>query len=95
MHNSHHNRFVRVSGDSVDTAASTKDVDRLPPANEWPAERFTVVDAGNEQIALHNRLHNRFVRLIGDSVDAKGGVKDVDQLPARWDCERFTVVILY
>ena len=33
----------------------------------WSWERFTVVDAGNGQIALHSAYHNRFaVCLQGD-----------------------------
>ena len=38
-----------------------------PPENEngildwWTHQRFTVVDAGNGQIALHNTINNRFV----------------------------------
>ena len=29
----------------------------------WTWERFTVVDAGNGEIALHSTIHNRFVRM--------------------------------
>ncbi|CAE7751695.1 unnamed protein product [Symbiodinium sp. CCMP2456] len=49
---------------------------------EWTWERFTVVDAGNGEIALHNTLHNRFVRMNQAAAD----------LPAEWSWERFTVV---
>ena len=37
---------------------------------EWTWERFTVVDAGNGEIALHNTWHNRFVRMNTDGMDA-------------------------
>ena len=53
---------------------------------------MTIVDAGEGQIALHSATHNRFVRLIGSEVDARGGTRCVDQLPVEWDSERFTVV---
>ena len=29
---------------------------------------------------------------MGSRVDAKGGKRSVDQLPAKWDSERFTIV---
>merc|ERR1719375_2836183 len=58
----------------------------------WNWERFRVVKAGNGQIALHSRTHNRFVRMNG-----KGGVdvspaRSWKKLPSGWQWERFTVV---
>ena len=39
-------------------------------SEEWTWERFTVVDAGNGEIALHNTFHNRFVRMNQEGMDA-------------------------
>ncbi|KAG1658663.1 hypothetical protein FOA52_007869 [Chlamydomonas sp. UWO 241] len=44
------------------------------------------------QIALHSASLNRFVRVLGDRVDARGGVRDANDLPDDWDSERLTVV---
>jgi hypothetical protein len=57
-------------------------------------ERFTVIDAGNGEIALHCKAHNRFLRMMHDgSFDAFGGQKDANALPPRHEsgAERFLV----
>jgi hypothetical protein len=51
----------------------------------------TWLAAGNV-IALHSPTHNRFIRMMGDHVDAWGGTMDLDDLPEEWDSERFTLV---
>eukprot|EP00798_Chlamydomonas_sp_ICE-L_P025043 gene25043-10691_t len=43
-------------------------------------------------IALHSPAHNQFVRMMGASVDAKGGHRDMDDLPSEWTSEQFIVV---
>ena len=55
--------------------------------------RFTVVDAGNGQIALHCTAYNRFVRMTDTKVDASP-VRAVSDLTADWMWERFHVVEL-
>ena len=58
---------------------------------QW--ERFTVVDAGNGQVAFHSPSHNRFLRLNNNGkLDGNGGEKGAHELPEWWDSERFTVV---
>ena len=52
---------------------------------------FTAFEPGNV-IALHCPSHNRFIRMMGDNVDARGGLMDFEQLPLDWDSERLTVV---
>ena len=42
--------------------------DQLP--NNWEWERFTLVDAGNGEVALHCKAWNRFVRMSGETLDA-------------------------
>jgi len=66
------------------------DFDKFP--TDWKWERFTVVDAGNGKFALHSRTFNRFVRVMGDRVDARAGVKGVSELPREWGSEMFTFV---
>ncbi|CAE7388839.1 unnamed protein product, partial [Symbiodinium microadriaticum] len=60
-------------------------------SEEWTWERFTVVDAGNGEIALHNTFHNRFVRMNQEGMDASDLKAAADLLP-EWSWERFTVV---
>lgn len=48
------------------TLVAHRSLDDLP--DEWDFERFTVVDAGDNRIALHNAVHNRFVRIVGKQV---------------------------
>ena len=73
LHNALHNRYIRLTDRAQfhsghDTADSTivdsstpHGADFLP--DSWAWERFTVVDGGNGQIALHNAANNRFVRM--------------------------------
>ncbi len=51
-----------------------------------------VVDAGNGEIALHNEVHNRFVRMNGHKLDTSP-VKGAHELPAGWSWERFKAVM--
>ena len=44
-------------------------------------------------IALYSPRHRRFLRVMGENVDAMGGVIDSsDDLPPSWDSERLTIV---
>ena len=83
LHSSTHNRFVRMSGEKL-ARSETKDAVDIP--EDWTSERFTVVDAGGGQIALHNSVQSRFVGL-GSSCP----LKFVDQLPGDWEHEKFDV----
>eukprot|EP00439_Symbiodinium_sp_Y106_P072900 s810_g13.t1 len=82
-----HRRFLRMNSQSDMDASGPRDDFPF----EWTWERFTVVDAGNGEIALHNTWHNRFVRMNTDGMDASA-VKAASDLPAGWSWERFTVV---
>jgi len=53
-----------------------------------------VVDAGNGEVALHSKSHNRYIRLLGSGVMDASSHKAADQLPDGWDSERFTPVIV-
>jgi len=87
-------RFVQLRTDGI---VSILDDDAVSPANiePWRAwETFAVVIAGCGKIALHCAAHNRFLRVIGDNVDAHGGPMNITDLPpeSEWPSERFTIV---
>ena len=92
LHNTFHNRFIRISGDDVEGCGGSRNACDLPPESEWGCERFTLVDAGDGKYAFHNSLHNRFMRMCGSSVDARGGPRNVDQLPPGWLSEQFEII---
>ena len=96
LHSTHHNRFLRLCHDgAVDRKGGSCDADKLPSYEEWPSERFHVVDCGDGQIALHSPCHNRFLRMVGDgTVDGNAGIVDYDKLPSDWAQERLKVVTL-
>ncbi|CAE7564912.1 unnamed protein product [Symbiodinium sp. CCMP2592] len=70
--------------------SSTRSGDGIPDSWKW--ERFTVVDAGNGQVAFHNSMHNRFMKMTWDKKMVVSKPKTVDALPGTWTAERFTVV---
>ena len=84
-------RFLRLNGDSQDMDQSgEKEMNQLPPGWSW--ERFTVVDAGNGEVALHSAHFNRFVK-VGEGRDPQvSGHVDANALPDNWARERFAVV---
>jgi hypothetical protein len=71
-------------------ASDSKGVDSLP--DDWTWERFELVDAGNGEIALWSKIHNRFMRMNANGMMDGSGTKAKDQLPSDWTWERFTVV---
>ncbi|CAE7935788.1 unnamed protein product [Symbiodinium necroappetens] len=70
--------------------SSERSGDGIPDSWKW--ERFTVVDAGNGQVAFHNSMHNRFMKMTWDKKMVVSKAKTVDALPSTWTAERFTVV---
>merc|ERR1719456_217911 len=71
-------------------ASAEKAADALP--DNWTWERFIVVDAGNGEIALHSKIHNKFIRMNSDGNMDASAEKDVDALPDNWTWERFKLV---
>merc|ERR1719316_1397057 len=70
-------------------ASPRKAWNKMP--RRWNWERFRIVKAGNGQVALHSRVHNRFVRMNnmgGMDVSPKFSWR---KLPRGWKWERFTV----
>ncbi|CAE7349703.1 unnamed protein product [Symbiodinium sp. CCMP2592] len=89
LYSKKHRRFLKVNtGDKDLVATSTTSVDGL--RTDWINEYFTVVDAGQGQIALHSPRFNRFVRLKSDTnVDMSS---DRASLPSSWQSVRFVPV---
>ena len=80
-------RFIRMRGENIGVG-DQKTWDETTHSSE----RFTVVDGDNGEVAFHCSEHNRFMRLLGHDVDARGGEKNADQLPPNWSSERFTLI---
>ena len=84
LYSPHCRRFMHMNGGGLGV---TNEMNGHGVPDHWTWERFTVVDAGNGEIALHSATHNRFV--------GPGGVsphRNVGDLPHDWASERFTVV---
>jgi len=81
-------RFVYMWGDYVGAG----DLGKTPNSKNMSLEEFTVVDAGQEEIAFHCNAQNRFLRLFAEDVDGKGGEKALTELPVEWGSERFSLV---
>ena len=80
-------RFIRMWGENIGVS-DQKGWD----ATTHRSESFTVVDGGNGELAFHCLRHNRFMRLHGHDVDAKGGEQMANNLPDNWSSERFTLI---
>ena len=65
-------------------------IDHLPDG--WMWERFEVVDAGREMIALHSTEHNRFIAMTGSPSVTHSKLWSEYELPAHATSERFRVV---
>ena len=59
--------------------------------DSWTYERFTVIDAGNGQVAFHNSVHNRYLKMAGDRMLVSSPMA-ADAYPSGWTWERFTVL---
>ncbi|CAE7238427.1 unnamed protein product [Symbiodinium sp. CCMP2456] len=88
FHNSIHNRYLKMNGDRMQVSPP-KAPDAFP--SDWPWERFSVLPAGHGQFMFHNSAHNRAIRMTGDKVDASGHMNPHD-IPADWTWERFQIV---
>merc|ERR1740138_1416665 len=90
FHSKIHDRFVRMNGNGNMDGSDHKGMDELPP--DWTWERFKVVDAGNDEIALWSEIHHRFIRMHSNGNMDVSDTKGVDELPGDWTWERFQVV---
>ena len=94
-----HNIFFRryINADSTGQVRSSGEHNfelGLPPNNQ--NERWTVVDAGEGQIALHHPRYNGFLRLK-DGLDLRRNTapKDFQASESGWEAETFKVVNLW
>ncbi|CAE7256573.1 unnamed protein product [Symbiodinium sp. CCMP2592] len=85
VYSPHCRRFLQMHANVH--LATTEEMNGHGIPDSWTWERFTVVDAGNGEIALHNAFFNRFVKIDGVSDH-----KNVHELPHDWTSERFKVV---
>ena len=88
FHNSIHNRYLKMNGDRM-LVSPPQAPDTLP--SNWGSERFTVIPAGDGKFVFHNSGHNRMIRMTGDKVDASSHMNPQD-LPGGWAWERFQIV---
>ncbi|CAE7868826.1 unnamed protein product, partial [Symbiodinium necroappetens] len=86
LHCTHNNRYLSMGGDNIYGSPGERP-DGIK--DWWTHQRFTVVDAGNGQIALHNALHNRFLKSFGSGVSPH---KNWNELPHNWGGEKWNVV---
>ncbi|CAE7627339.1 unnamed protein product [Symbiodinium sp. CCMP2592] len=89
LHCAVHNRYVSMSGAALQRSGE-RGVDDLP--GDWTSERFTVVDAGNGQVAFHNAAHNRFLEMRPHAKMGCSNPHAVSDLQDWWTWQRFTVV---
>ena len=74
LHSPKYNCFVQMNDKKDIKRSGGINYQDLPSASHWPWARFRVVDAGNGEIALHSRKHNRFVRM-NDNEDMDASVE--------------------
>ncbi|CAE7778229.1 unnamed protein product [Symbiodinium sp. CCMP2592] len=86
LHSKKHGRCIRMTKDKMETTKTGKNI----PKN-WPREKFTVVDAGNGMVALHNAHSNRFVSMRDKGMGTTPE-KAANALPSKWGWERFVVI---
>eukprot|EP00439_Symbiodinium_sp_Y106_P046750 s1930_g5.t6 len=86
-----HKRYLRMNGhhDKMDGSSKLAKMADMPANWDW--ELFRVVDAGYGQVALHNHVSNRFMKMGGHDM-IRSPQKNWDQLPVGWTSEKFTVV---
>ncbi|CAE7248694.1 unnamed protein product [Symbiodinium sp. KB8] len=94
FYNPKHGRWLQMNKGITDMTGSADQRGGDGPFSlrlHWTYERFAVVDVGNGEIALHNTLSNRFVKMEGLEMMVSS-IKDVEDFPAGWNLERFRVV---
>ena len=83
-------RYIKLSSPTV-AAVSSVNNNASPLPSGWTHERFLVVDAGNGLVALHNTVHNGFLK-VTENGDCLGFGASVSALKPDWLNEKFKVV---
>ena len=91
FHNALFNKYISMHPDGHLYPSPDRDFDLELPSS-WTYQRFTVVDAGNGQVAFHNARHNRFVKMTDTAPLMSSPDKAAHELPDNWDSERFALV---
>lgn len=88
LYSSSHQRYIRANGAVLDTSSVVADGNQL--RDSWTWERFTVIAAPRRRgaVALHSPVHNRFMKMNGESMTMSPVTEDYD-LPWNWEGERF------
>ncbi|CAE7423107.1 unnamed protein product, partial [Symbiodinium sp. CCMP2456] len=86
-----HKRYLRMNGHHDKMDGSPKLGKMTDAPRGWTWELFRVVDAGYGQVALHNHVSNRFMKMGGHDM-IRSPTKDWNKLPTGWNAEKFTVV---
>ena len=60
--------------------------------HHWTYEQFTVVDAGNGQVALHSVAHNRFLIMTDGGIMKGSSSADASEFKASMIWEKFAVI---
>lgn len=91
LYSKKHRRYIKVSNRRRGRdLGSTGKMNARDLKKTWDREYFTVVDAGNGEVAFHNPRFNRFIRMQSKTnMDMSG---DRATLPGGWKSERFTPV---
>ena len=90
FHNPYWKRYIKLASATVAGASSTN-TNASPLPSGWTHERFLVVDAGNGLVALHNAIHNGFLKVTSNGL-CQGYGASVSDLGPEWLNERFKVV---
>jgi len=91
IHNRFFSQYVNIHGNLQVHSSGTHAFEGGYPA-DWIWERFTVIDAGAGEIALHHQRTNSFLGV--NAHGAYGIYAPASQLPAGWLDQRFEVVTI-
>ncbi|CAE7300245.1 unnamed protein product, partial [Symbiodinium sp. CCMP2456] len=91
IHNRFFSQYLNIHAHLAVHSSHTHPFESGYPAG-WIWERFTVIDAGNGEIALHHQRTNSF---LGVNAHGMYGIhRAASQLPAGWLDQRFEVVTI-
>lgn len=91
IHNRFFSQYLNIWGDLTVHSSGTRAFETAFDPS-WIWERFTVIDAGNGEIALHHQRSNSFLGVNAHGIYAI--YAPASQLPAGWLDQRFEVVTI-
>ena len=91
IYNWKHKRFIQMeSNGKLKRSLFSYPSVRTGPS--WKSTYFTVVDAGDGLIALHNKVYNRFLKMSSNREVTGTSTKDPLELPDNWNDSKYAVV---